>query len=174
MRFFLLLFALILAGCTSKTDIVLPLSRGIVGASQVAAVEIDVRSTASATVAALDEAAKAQTGLAGQALATLLPEAITRATRAAGLTQGRALKLLVELDDLQAASAGRALFGTQDRLAGTVFVRDAETGAALGQLYVDVNSRTSGWMALATRGGLRERMVDAFAERVAKALSGRK
>jgi hypothetical protein len=167
---FILLFA---TACTSRTDVVLPITPAIVGNSRVAAVELDVRPTAQASMAALDEAARGKEGAAGQPLAQLLPGAIRRATQAAGLSRGRALRLLVELDHFQAASLGSALFGGEDRLAGTVFVRDAETGASLGQLYVDVNARTSGLMALATRGGLRERLVEAFADRIAKALSGR-
>lgn len=172
LRFLLLLAALVLAGCTSKTDVVLPLSRAIVGNSRVAAVELDVRPTARASVAALDEAAQGRQGAAGQAFAALLPDAITRATQTAGLTGGRALTLLVELDHLRSASAGSAMFGGEDRLAGTVFVRDAATGEPLGQLYIDVNSRRGGLMALATRDGVRERMIEAFAARVAGALSG--
>ena len=61
----------------------------------------------------------------------------------------------------------------EDRLAGTVFVRDAATDEPLGQLYVDVNARNSGLIGLATRGGVRERVAAAFANRVAKALAGR-
>lgn len=152
---------------------VLPLAPAIVGNSRVAAIELDIRPSARAAVAALDEAAQGREGAAGQPIAQLLPAAIARATVAAGLTGGRAVKLLVELDHLQAASAGSAIFGGEDRLAGTVFVRDAETGQPRGQLYIDVNTRTSGLLALATRGGLRERMVEAFAERIAGALSGR-
>jgi hypothetical protein len=173
MRFLFLLLLAFAAGCTSRTDIVLPLSPAIVGNSRVDAVELDVRPTALGSMQALDEAAEGRQGAAGQKLATLLPEAIGRAMAVAGLTRGRPLKLLVELDHVRAASAGSALFGGEDRLAGTVFVRDAATGAALGQLYVNINARNSGLMGLATRGGVRERMVEAFAARIAKALSGR-
>ena len=169
----ILMFAMLIAGCTSRTDVVLPLDRSIIAASRVQAIDLDVRPTAQASMAALDERAAGKEGEAGQILSELLPAAIMEASRAAGLNGGRNLRLLVELDHLEAASAGSAVFGGEDRLAGTVFVRDAATGAALGQLYVDVNARTSGLMGLATRGGVRERLVDAFAARVAKALSGR-
>lgn len=166
---------LLACACTSRTDEVLPLSRWIVGASQVKRIEIVVQPQARASVAALDERAgqKAEGGVAAMPLAELLPHMITEATRKLGLTSGRELKLLLEIDELATASAGAAMFGVEDRLAGTVFVSDARTGEALGQLYVDVNARASGLMGLATRGGVRERIAEAFATRVVNALSGR-
>jgi hypothetical protein len=174
---FLAPFLLLLAcACTSRTDEVLPLSRSIVGASQVKRIELVVRPQARASVAALDERAgqkKAEGGHAAAPLAQLLPDMIMEATRRLGLTGGRELKLLLEIDEFETASAGAAMFGVEDRLAGTVFVSDAGTGETLGQLYVDVNARASGLMGLATRGGVRERIAEAFATRVAKALSGR-
>jgi hypothetical protein len=175
LRLFLLLL-LILAGCASRTDEVLPLSRSIIGASNVREVEVVVQPPARAAVAALDQKAGENVGEGGyraSPLAQMLPQMIAEATRRAGLTSGRALKLLLEIDDLQTASAGAAMFGKEDRLAGTVFVRDADTGQALGQLYVDVVGSNSGLMGLATRGGVRERLAEGFAARIVKALSGR-
>jgi hypothetical protein len=175
-RFFTLFLLLLTCACTSRTDEVLPLSRSIVGASQVKRIETAVRPQAQASVAALDERAtqkKAEGGYAAAPLARLLPDMIMEATRRLGLTSGRELKLMLEIDELQTADAGAAMFGSKDRLAGTVFVSDAATGEALGQLYVNVNARASGLMGLATRGGVRERIAEGFATRVAKALSGR-
>ena len=167
--------ALLLCACTSRTDEVLPLSRAIVGASQVAKIDMVVQRTARAAVGASDERAtrSREDGHAGAPLEQMLPDMIREAAREAGLTSGRELKLLLEIDDLQTASAGAAMFGKGDRLAGTVFVRDAATDAPLGQLYVDVNARNSGVIGLATRGGVRERLAAAFAERVARALAER-
>ena len=174
-RIFALFLALALGACTSRTDEVLPLSRSIVGASQVKTVELVLQPAARASVAALDERASrsGETGEAAAPLAQLLPDMIRQATRKLGLTSGRELKLVIEIDELQTASAGAAMFGKEDRLAGTVFVRDAASDEALGQLYVDVNARSSGLMGLATRGGVRERIAEAFATRVARALAGR-
>lgn len=174
-RIFPLFLALMLCACTSRTEEVLPLSRSIVGASRVAKIDLVVQRPARASVAALDERAgrSGEEGPAGAPLSKLLPEMIMEATRKAGLTSGRELKLLLEIDDMQTASAGAALIGGEDRLAGTVFVRDAATDELLGQLYIDVNARSSGLMGLATRGGVRERLAEEFAGRVAKALSGR-
>ena len=124
---------LLLCACTSRTDEVLPLSRAIVGASQVAKIDMVVQRTARAAVGASDERAtrSREDGHAGAPLEQMLPDMIREATREAGLTSGRELKLLLEIDDLQTASAGAAMFGKGDRLAGTVFVRDAATDAPL-------------------------------------------
>jgi hypothetical protein len=170
-----LFLALLLCACTSRTQEVLPLSRSIIGASQVTKIDMVVQRPARAAVAALDQRAvrSGEEGHAGAPLREMLPEMIMEATRKLGLTSGRELKLLLEIDDLQTASAGAAMFGKEDRLAGTVFIRDAATDEPLGQLYVDVNARTSGLIGLATRGGVRERIAEAFATRVARALSGR-
>jgi hypothetical protein len=82
---------------------------------------------------------------------------------------------VLDVDILQVQGTGAALFGQPDRLAGTVYIRDAQTGASLGQLYVDVGGGSAGPIALAIRGsGVRERLARAFADRIAGALSGRK
>lgn len=171
----MLLLALLLGACTSNTDEVLPLSRSIVGASRITGIDMVVQPAARAFVAASDERATRpdEAGHAGAPLAKMLPDMILEATRQIGLASGREIKLLLEIDELQTASAGAAMFGKQDRLAGTVFVRDAATDEPLGQLYIDANARTSGVIGLATRGGVRERLGEAFAMRVAKALKGR-
>ena len=173
--FFALFLALALCACTSRTQEVLPLSRSIIGASQVTDIELVTQPSARGSIAAMDERASRSDagGYARAPFAQLLPDLIREATTKLGLTSGRQLKLLLEIDDFQTANAGAAMFGKQDRLAGTVFVRDAATGEALGQLYVDVNARSSGLMGLATRGGVRERIAEAFAARVARALAGR-
>ena len=155
----------------------LPLSRAIVGASQVAAVEIVLQPTALPSVAALDERAGTSGAqeAAAQPFNQLLEAAVRDAALRSGLTGGRALRLLLDIDHLQVPGTGAAMFGKQDRLAGTVYVRDAGTGAALGQLYVDVASSNAGLLGIALRGGgVREKLAAAFAERIAGALSGRK
>ena len=170
-----LFLALLLCACASRTQEVLPLSRAIVGASQVTKIDLVVQPSARAAIAASDERAgrSAEAGPAAAPLREMLPQMIMEATRKVGLTSGRELRLLLEIDDLQTAGAGAAMLGKEDRLAGTVFVRDAVTDEPLGQLYIDVNARTSGLIGLATRAGVRERIAGAFAERIASALAGR-
>jgi hypothetical protein len=109
------------------------------------------------------------------ALPDLVKRMIDEVTREAGLTSGRPLMLQIELDTLELANTGTAFFGAEDRLAGTVFIRDAGTNEELGQLYIDVGGRNAGLLGLVTRGGaVRERLAAAFARRVAEALGGRK
>lgn len=170
-----LLLVLCAAACQSATDVVLPLSRSIVGASRIEAVEIQVRPTAAPAVGALDERARTGGGEGAAALpfAQMLDAAVRDAATRAGLSGARPLKLLLEIDEVAVPGTGAALFGAQDRLAGTVFVRDAVSGAALGQLYVDVRASNAGLLGLALRGGgVRERLAAAFADRIAGALSG--
>ena len=170
-----LFLALLLCACTGSTDEVLPISRAIVGASRVTGIDMVVQRSAKASVAASDERAarSGEAGHAGAPLRTMLPNMIMTATQRLGLTSGREIELLLEIDELKTASASGAMFGKEDRLAGTVFIRDAASNEPLGQLYVDVNARSSGLIGLATRGGVRERIAEAFATRVARALSGR-
>jgi hypothetical protein len=166
-----------MSACASRTEEVLPLSRAIIGASRVAAVEIIIQPTARSSVVALDEraAASGAQGPASRSFNTLIEAAVRDAALRAGLNGGRPLRLLLDIDHLQVPGTGAAMFGKDDRLAGTVFVRDAATGAMLGQLYVDVASGNAGLLGIALRGGgVRERLAAAFAERIADALSGRK
>jgi hypothetical protein len=175
--YLLLILAACLAACSSRTDEVLPLSRTVVGASRIEAVEIVLQPAARRAVAFLDErAAKAGAqGAAAQPFGTLLETSVRDAAVRAGLTNGRSLRLVLDIDRIDVQGTGAALFGREDRLAGTVFVRDAASGEPLGQLYVDTVGTNGGLLALALRGGgVRERLLGAFSERVAGALSGRK
>lgn len=176
-RLFLLFLLACCAACQSVTDEVLPLSRDIVGASRIEAIQVDVRPTAAPAVAALDERARTGGGDGAAALPfdRLLDTAVRDAAARAGLTGARPLKLVLEIDDLAVQGTGSALIGAQDRLAGTVFVRDLNSGAALGQLYIDIRAGQAGLVGLALRGsGVRERLAAAFAARIAGALSGRR
>ena len=177
MRLLIAATLLLLSACGAQTQEVLPLSRAIVGASQIATVEIILQQTARPAVAALDgraETSGAQ-GAAARPFNAVLEAAVREAALRSGLNRGRPLRLVLDIDALDVQGTGAALFGKADRLAGTVYVRDAQTGAALGQLYVDVGGGSAGPIALAIRGsGVRERLARAFADRVAGALSGRK
>ncbi len=176
MRTSLAAVLMLLAGCMQRSEEVLPVSAAIRGASRVDEVRLDVRPSARAAVAALDErAAKQGEGAAALPLADLLSRTVVDTGRAWGLSSGQPLRLIVELDDLRVAGTGSALVGGADRMAGSVFIRHAETGAALGQLYVDIDKRNAGFIALALRGGgIREQLAQAFAAEIARHLSGRK
>lgn len=172
----LLVLLLILSGCTGRSEEVLPVSEAIRGASRVEEVELRLQPPVRAAVAALDERARTRSeGDAALPLSELLPRRIAEAARARGLVSGRPLRLIVELDELQVAGTGSALLGKADRMAGTVFIRDLASGAPLGQLYIDIDKRTSSLVALALRGGgIRERLAETFAEQVAASLAPQK
>ncbi len=176
MRFVFLALLILLTGCMQRSEEVLPVSAAIRGASRVEAVRLVVQPSARAAVAALDErAAKQGDGPAALPLADLVSQSVVDTSRAWGLVSGQPLRLIVELDELRVAGTGSALVGGADRMAGTVFIRHAETGAALGQLYVDIDKRNAGFIALALRGGgIREQLAQAFAAEIARHLSGRK
>jgi hypothetical protein len=174
----LLLIAL-LAGCAGRTDEVLPIAPSLKGASHVRGVEVIVRQTAPASAGALDARIEARPPAAGGDAALPFEQLLTRmiqeVTREAGLTAGRALRLVVEVDSLKVANAGTAFFGADDELAGSVFIRDAETAEELGQLYVRVGRANGGAISVLARGGgVRERLAEAFAHRIAGALDSRK
>jgi len=165
---------LLLTGCAGSTENVLPVSPSIRGASFVRESEIIVRRNAVATVAASDEKSSSGTG-GPPPFAEMLSEAIKRVTLASGLSSGRALKLIVEVDSLRAPPAGAAFFGADDELAGSVFIRDANNGAELGQLYLKVGRVNGGLASVIIRGGgVREQLAEAFARRIAEALGGRR
>jgi hypothetical protein len=170
---------LLLAGCASRSEEVLPVARSIKGASYVRGTEVLVRQTAAASTARLDARAsqhdREHGGAAAMPLQQLLERSVEQATREAGLTSGRALTLTIELDSLAVTDAGGAFFGAKDELAGSVFIRDAETGEELGQLYIQAGRANGGALGVLTRGtGVRERLAQAFARRIAAALAGRK
>ncbi len=165
---------LLLGGCAGSTENVLPVAASVRGASFVRGTEVIVRRTAATNVAVLDEKAAGQKGAAALPFAEMLSRTIEQVTRGSGLTSGRALKLMVEVDRLKAPATGAAFFGADDELAGSVFIRDAETDAELGQLYIKVGRVNGGMMSIIVRGGgVREQLAEAFARRIAEALGGR-
>lgn len=168
----LLLCALV--ACQPRSEEVLPISALVRSGSRVEAVAIEVRPTARAAVAALDQRARSREGAAALPLAELLTRRVVETSRAWGLTGAEPLRLTIELDALSVAGTGAALIGGEDRMAGTVFVRHAANGAALGQLYVDIDRRSAGLLGIALRGsGVREQLAEAFAAEIARVLSGR-
>lgn len=180
MRLLPLLLLATLAGCAAQSEELLPIPASVRGASRVDAVEVKIRATAAAAVAALDQkaatsGASTDAPAAGQPFRQLLADSVDKAARDRGLRSGRALKLIVEVDEIEVAETAAALFGRSDRLAGSVFVADAATGEPLGQLYVDVVNTNAGLSGLALRGGgVREALAREFAAHVARALGGRR
>ena len=162
---------LLASGCVRPAEELLPIPASIKGASRVAEVEVKVGRGAAAAVAAID----AKNSPTDATFAQLLERNVREATEAAGLTSGRALKLVVEVDRVQTANAAAAFLGRDDRLEGSVFVRDAATGESLGQLYVDIDRTNGGLMkALARIGSVRESLAKQFGAEVAAALSAKK
>jgi hypothetical protein len=181
-------FLLPLAACTRNAEEVLPISASIKAASQVVSIEIVLRPPARRAIAPLDERIRARRNSTATMADTrpspsdydkleferLMVFVVEDTTRAWGLNSGRAVKLLIEIDEVRTPNAAAAFIGRQDRLAGSVFVRDKATGEPLGQLYVDISSRHSGLMGLVLRGtGVREQLAEAFAAQIADALGGR-
>lgn len=163
---------LFLAGaCTGKAEELLPIPASVKGASRVSEVEVTIGRRAAASVAAMD----AKQGPGNLTFAQLLERSLREAAEAAGLRSGRALKLVVEVDTIQTADAASAFLGRDDRLEGSVFVRDAATGESLGQLYVDIDRTNGGLMkALSRIGSVRESLARQFGAEVAAALGGKK
>ena len=177
---FAALLVLALAGCAPTTEELLPIPASIKGASTVAEVDVVVMKPAQAAVAKLNGTTPpeaAQTAPAPPAarqvpFEQMLADAIRQETRSRGLTSGRPLKLRVEIERLQTANAASAMIGRDDRLEGSVFVRDAATGEGLGQLYITIVNINGGWMSVLKRlGGIREQLSGAFASDIADALA---
>lgn len=172
--FLLILVILLLpAACVNPVERVLPIPASVRGASMVSEVELVVRPTARDALAKLDARAAGragpQAGYAALPFEVMLANTVRDVTREWGLTSGRPLKLVIELDRIAVVDTGRAIVGGRDRLAGTVFLRDAATGEPLGQLYVDVGHSNAGLLAAALRGGgVRERLAREFALHIAR------
>lgn len=172
-----LLAFMLLGGCMGSAEEVLPLSRDIVGASTISAVQVVSQAEASTHVVEplgkpLGE--RLVQPSASNARAKTLENAIMAAGQQWGLNSGRKLRLVVEIDAYDVTGVAAAALGREDRLAGTVFVRDAQSGQQVGQLYIDVNKGGAGPIRLLARGGnVSDALASEFAERVARSLSGR-
>jgi hypothetical protein len=178
LRPLLLILLLPLIGCMKQSEELLPVAASIKRASIVRTVELVVRPAAAAQIAALDQkaAARAEGGAAHLPFAEMMPAMVRDVTRAWGLSAGRELALKIEIDAIElAGTAATLLGGSRDRLAGSVFIRDAATDEPLGQLYVDVVNSHSGPVGLLIRGGgIREELANEFAIHIARALTGRR
>ena len=164
----LLLF--LASGCARQAEELLPIPASVKGASRVAEVEVRIGRSAAAAVAASDQKVSGVV----ETFAQLLERSVREAAAQAGLSSGRALKLILEVDRLQVANPGSALIGRDDRLEGSVFVRDAATGESLGQLYIDIDRNNGGLISALSRiGNVRESLARQFAAETAAALSGK-
>ena len=168
-----LLLLLLTGACTATSQELLPIPASIKGASMIASVEVVIQPAARRSVAAIDGTTAAPAAPPQVPFTKLLERSILDAAREAGLGSGRALALRIEVDAVQTAAAAQALLGRNDRLQGLVFVRDAQNGEELGQLYIDIDRSNGGLMSAVTRlGSVRESLARQFGREVAKALGG--
>ncbi|MBV9931331.1 MAG: hypothetical protein JO013_10350 [Alphaproteobacteria bacterium] len=173
LRFLLPGLALLVAACTRPAiDMMQAPTAPLAGSVYIYDIDLSLGPDAKKEVAAADArvAAKAPgRGYATMAFAPMLRDMFKQGAAARGLSAGRALTIVVELDHLRVPAAGGALMGKHDRLAGLVRVADARTGQALATFYVDVDQHYPGLIGLAVRegnGGVRERLAAAFVRHV--------
>jgi hypothetical protein len=187
---------LLLAACARPVEMLEPLPASIRGASHVAGVEVVLAPIAAAAMARLEEKAREKRREAGLPpvapgplaarpprgdyatlpFASMFELVVTDVTRRRGLTAGRPLRLLVEIDDVETATVRQTLAGvSRDRLAGLVRVLDADSGDRLGQFHVDVVNSHQGLVGLLIRGGgIREELAEEFAIHIARVLAGKR
>lgn len=107
----------------------------------------------------------------------MFPLVIRDVTRDWGLTQGRAVKLRITLENLKTADAAVAILlaPSYDNLVGTVDVIDAGTDQPLGSFRVDVVNVQNGWANMLMRGwSVREKLAREFGLELSRTLSGKK
>jgi len=190
--------ALLVAACAPKAvEVVQPIPAAVRGHAQVAAVSVNLSPLARDLMQKFDQKAAEKRAdaklapvdpnapLAGKPprdeyatlpFAQMFPLMVQDVARERGLTDGRPVRIDVEIDTLKTANAGMALLAaSSDQLAGQVTVRDAQSGDKIGQFYVDVINSHSGLLGLALRGGgVREKLADEFAKHIADQLKGKK
>jgi hypothetical protein len=185
--------ALFVAACAvNPVRVIQPVSAEVRGASHIADVAVTISPLAAEQMVRFEDKARENRERAGlppvpaEGLATRPPQdeyatlpfaemmelVIQDVTRAHGLDAGRPLRLQIEIDTLKTANAGMAILaGSSDQLAGTVRVVDAQSGASLGEFYVDVINSHSGLLGLAMRGGgIREELAEEFSLHIARQL----
>ena len=189
--------ALLVVACVKPVQVVQPLSASMQNSpSMVAEVDVRLNPLASEAMAKFEDKAREKRLAAGLApldaasepadgtkreeyatlpFAQMFELVVTDVTRDKGLNSGRPLRLAVEIDTLKTANAGMALLaGSNDQLAGTVKVHDAQSDEMLGEFYVDVINSHSGLLGLAMRGGgIREELAEEFALHISRQLTGK-
>jgi hypothetical protein len=175
----IVLAAFAAAGCGPKAiDMMQPPPAALRGAASVEAVELILRPDLRRELAAADlrliERAAGRDppeGRAAQPFARMFTETIEGVARARGLTSGRAVRLVVEMDELRVPGIALSALGRSDRLAGQVIVHDRTSDATLAIFYVTVDNTHPGLLGQLTRGtGIRERLAEAFANHIADQL----
>jgi hypothetical protein len=185
---------LLAAACAAPVAMLQPIPADLVGAAMVAEVDVTLRPRVLLPLHELEQEARRKRAEAGlppagpeapasaprDQYATLpftqmLELAVTDATRRAGLTSGRPLRITVRIDMLRLADPAMTVAaGSRDQLAGTVAVADAETGESLGAFRIDVVNAHAGFIGLALRGrGVREALAEEFALHIARQLSAK-
>jgi hypothetical protein len=180
--FVLALCALATAACAPATiEMMQPPPEALRGAAWVAEVELSLSAASRASLAAADAKLAQRAARAGPAGPAALPfarmfvQAMKDTARERGLTGGRALRVVVEMDRVEIPDVGMAALGRGDRLAGQVKLVDARNGEMLATFYVDVDKVRPGLIGMMVRGtGVREKLALEFAHRVADQLTARR
>jgi hypothetical protein len=169
------------AACAPTVDMMQPPPEALRGAAWVAEVELSLSAASRASTAAADAKLAQRAARAGAAgpvgpaalpFARMFVQAMKDAARERGLTAGRALRIVVEMDRVEIPGVGMAALGRGDRLAGQVKLVDARDGEMLATFYVDVDKVRPGLIGMMVRGtGVREKLALEFAHRVADQLT---
>jgi len=148
------------------------------GAASVEGVELTLRpdlqralATADARLAERAADRDPPEGRAALPFERMFTETVEGVARARGLTTGRAVRLVVEMDELRVPGLALSALGRTDRLAGQVIVHDRASDQILAIFYVTVDNAHPGLLGQLTRGtGIRERLAEAFANHIADQL----
>jgi hypothetical protein len=170
---------LVAAGCAPKViDMMQAPPATLRGAASVEKVELALRPDLQRELAAADarlaERAAGRDPPEGRAalpFARMFTETVEGVARARDLTRGRAVRLVVEMDELRIPGLAQSALGRTDRLAGQVIVHDRASDDILAIFYVTVDNAHPGLLGQLTRGtGIRERLAEAFANHIADQL----
>jgi hypothetical protein len=179
MRLLLLAAVFALAGCGPKAiDMMQPPPATLRGSASVEAVELTLRPDLQRELAAADARLAERVagrdppeGRAALPFTRMFAETVQGVARARGLTRGRAVRLVVEMDELHVPGLALSALGRTDRLAGQVIVHDRASDETLAIFYVTVDNAHPGLLGQLTRGtGVRERLAEAFANHIADQL----
>jgi hypothetical protein len=179
MRLLLLAALFALAGCAPRAiDMMQAPPAALRGAAAVEGVELTLRPDLQRELAGADARLAERTagrdppeGRAALPFVRMFTETVQSVARARGLTRGRPVRLVVEMDELRVPGLALSALGRTDRLAGQVIVHDRASDATLAIFYVTVDNAHPGLLGQLTRGtGIRERLAEAFANHIADQL----
>jgi hypothetical protein len=167
------------AGCAPRAiDMMQAPPATLRGAGAVEAVELTLRPDLKRELAAADLRLAERVagrdppeGLAALPFSRMFTETVQKVASARGLTRGRAVRLVVEMDELRVPGVALSALGRTDRLAGQVIVHDRASDETLAIFYVTVDNAHPGLLGQLIRGtGIRERLAEAFANHIADQL----